>query len=448
VDNPAGDDLLAELRRAGERIVDALRDQVADGQAETLHSLSSAAHDLRQQLDQVLRAGQELSQATTAMTAEVGERVSALLTQGVEEGLREGRQGLADFAGQTAKAAADAHTAMEWAVSNGEDRLTEAAADLAEQRTQLEKALAAGGDALVKKVRAAAVTATELIQVEAADAVTLLEGAFATAQTFLVDSERATAARLAVLRQQVTAAERREGAVAERLQAQLDALVARLDATAGASLGRLEAVAESLALREQALEARRADEFVRVLSALLSEGGAGGRRLRDRLRRGIDTQRADAPARATAPARARATAPARAHARAHAPADAGAVARARARAADRPGRPEAGRHAPHDPRHEGPWQGSYQGSWQEGSCPEGRGDHQAPRLTDPRAPVRSPTAPPTAPAHEGVPCKPSSCAVAVAPGPTRSPSTYPSPCSRSRAGRCCSTWWRSSRGTA
>jgi hypothetical protein len=304
VDNVA--DELSELRLAGERLVEVLRDQLADGQTETLWSLSSGAQALRQHVDELVRATEQLAQAAAEVSTEVGAQISTHVVTEIQQGMDAARGQLKSFAGATARSTEKARSSMEWVVSTGVERLGEATAALAAERAVLEQALSVAGEALVARVRAAAVTATGLIQVEAADAVVLLEDVFVTAaqaltdrseavEALIQDSERSASARLASLQKQVADTERREQAAADRLQTHFEALVERIDATAGATLTRLVSAADDLAQRDAQLEQRRAEEFVRVLDALLSESGAGGRRLRDRIRRGVETQRTEAP---------------------------------------------------------------------------------------------------------------------------------------------------------
>jgi hypothetical protein len=104
----------------------------------------------------------------------------------------------------------------------------------------------------------------------------------------MLEARKAAEAELIALRKQIQAAERREETVAERLEQHVEALVARTDATVAQSLTHLRGVADALLERDAHLEKRRADEFARVLDTVLREGGAGTRKLRDRIFRGME----------------------------------------------------------------------------------------------------------------------------------------------------------------
>jgi hypothetical protein len=78
---------------------------------------------------------------------------------------------------------------------------------------------------------------------------------------------------------------------ADSIGAQLTASVQALEAARDDFLDEL---GQRLAARDLQLEARRAEEFARVLSDVLSRGGAKNRRLRDRVRRSLgETRRED-----------------------------------------------------------------------------------------------------------------------------------------------------------
>jgi hypothetical protein len=126
----------------------------------------------------------------------------------------------------------------------------------------------------------------------------------------MVSARKAAEEELAVLRKQIQAAERREEAVAERLQKHVEDLVERTQADVTQSLNHLRGVADALLERDAQLEKRRADEFARVLQIVLSESGASTRRLRDRIFRGMESAKA-APPMASTPEPTVSTPPAR-----------------------------------------------------------------------------------------------------------------------------------------
>ena len=355
-DQPEGDPL-EEFRAAGQRLVDALRDQFADGQAESLYSLQTASAQLRTHTEAITSAAATLvgslktgsaeitSHVTEALQgvlaetqASIGEQLAAEVdassaelrgaaadhAQTVATQLKTTSTHLSELYESAAARAEHARQGLEWVAQQGAEQLTAAAATLTQHRTAAEEGLAAAAEDLTSRTAAGRQSLVESaeslagqLQEAAARARTEItaaadsaaEALHATMETLLartmgvrdviddalVEGRKAAEAELTALRKQVESAERREQAVTERLQQHVEELVARTDATVAQSLNHLRAVADALLERDAQLEKRRADEFARVLQVVLAEGGASTRRLRDRIFKGMESAKAAPP---------------------------------------------------------------------------------------------------------------------------------------------------------
>jgi hypothetical protein len=327
---------LAEFRAGGEGMVRALDDKLAAKQSTTARKLEAAAEQMTTHASEAVAA----ADAMAALLSGFADRVADAVFDGVRSLISEatthiGEQLAAEVDASSAElrgAALDhaqAVTSQLEATSSqlgslfGEaaTRADEARAGLesvsgalVKHRVASEAALTHAGDTLTTRLREAAVAAQEQLrsaalaaveEIRAGVQVALSETARAREEmtAVLVDARRAAEEELVVLRKQVQAAERREESVAERLQLQVDELVARTDTTVGQSLTHLRLVADALLERDAGLEKRRADEFARVLETVLKEGGASTRKLRDRIFRGMSAaqQATPAPAPTAAP---------------------------------------------------------------------------------------------------------------------------------------------------
>jgi heparin binding hemagglutinin HbhA len=321
-----------ELEASGRRLVETLAAQLADGQVETLYTLQTAAAQVRRHAAAVTGATESLTDSLTTLTERVADEVRqgfAVLLQQAHAAIGEQLAAEVDASSTELRGAAqdharlvasqlevtstqlsslydgvvarteDARQGLEWVAAQGAEQLTAAAATLAGHRTEGEAALAQAGEALAERVQAVASTVGADLQASAEaamqhlrDGVQALIAHAATArdeiEEVMLEARKAAEAELIALRKQIQAAERREETVAERLEQYAEALVARTDATVSQSLTHLRGVADALLERDAHLEKRRADEFARVLETVLREGGAGTRKLRDRIFRGMD----------------------------------------------------------------------------------------------------------------------------------------------------------------
>lgn len=296
------DDPVVALRVAGQRLVDALRDQVADGQVETLLTLQTAATALQRQSTEV--AG-SVAAMTGDVLAEVAAGVEALLQEllatlgeRVAEETDETTRSLTRSAEKVAKQLSGAEKALrtvtELATGRAEQvrlALEAATAALAAQADRTEAAFDRAGAALEERLRATALEAEERIA-------TATDAAVQALRVVGVETERQLAAarveadatldeHLAALKTQLAAQVRRDGTVAARLQQQVEALVERTDATAGRTVELLQQAVSDLQERDRALEQDRAEAFVRVLDALLP--AERPKRLRSAVRDGLTT---------------------------------------------------------------------------------------------------------------------------------------------------------------
>jgi len=170
-------DPVAALESAGAQLVDALRDQFVDGQAEALYSLQSAAAQLRrhaatiEQLSDVTT--QQVSSALRRILAEVQASFGERLAAEVDAGSAELRASAAEHAHAVAAQleatgthlaslydaavvrTEDARKGLEWVAQTGAEQLTAAAASLEQARVATEQALSAAGDALRAQLAAA-----------------------------------------------------------------------------------------------------------------------------------------------------------------------------------------------------------------------------------------------------------------------------------------------------
>jgi colicin import membrane protein len=322
-----------ELEASGRRLVETLAAQLADGQVETLYTLQTAAAQVRRHAAAVTGATESLTDSLTTLTDRVADEVRqgfAVLLQQAQAAIGERLAAEVDASSTELRGAAqdhaqlvasqlevtstqlsslydsavarteDARQGLEWVAAQGAEQLTAAAASLAGHRSEGETALARAGEALAQRVQAVGSTvgaelhtSAEATMQHLRDGVQALIGQAATArdeiEEVMLEARKAAEAELIALRKQIQAAERREESVAERLEQYAEALVARTDATVAQSLTHLRGVADALLERDAHLEKRRADEFARVLETVLREGGAGTRKLRDRIFRGMET---------------------------------------------------------------------------------------------------------------------------------------------------------------
>ena len=338
-----------ELETSGRRLVETLAAQLADGQVETLYTLQTAAAQVRRHAAAVTGATESLTDSLTTLTDRVADEVRqgfAVLLQQAHAAIGEQLAAEIDASSTELRGAAhdhaqlvasqlevtsthlsslydgvvarteDARQGLEWVAAQGAEQLTAAAATLAGHRTEGEAALAQAGEALAERVQAVASTVGADLQASAEaalqhlrDGVQALISHAATArdeiEEVMLEARKAAEAELIALRKQIQAAERREETVAERLEQHVEALVARTDATVAQSLTHLRGVADALLERDAHLEKRRADEFARVLETVLREGGAGTRKLRDRIFRGMEAAKQQPIAAVPAPEPAR-----------------------------------------------------------------------------------------------------------------------------------------------
>ncbi|MCU1599861.1 MAG: hypothetical protein JWO22_570 [Frankiales bacterium] len=358
------DDLIIEIEASGRRLVEALTDQLAAGQVETLYTLQTAAGQVRRHTAAVTGATESLAESLRAMTDQVtaevqagfarllveaqtsiGEQLAAEVdasstelrgassdhVQAVTSQLQVTSAHLADLYDGAAARTEDARQGLEWVAQQGAEQLTGAVQALQTHRSASEAALAAVGETMARRVaegrtaldeagaslaervqaagtsagadlHAGAQGALQHLRDGVADLLQQVAEAGAELDGALLEARKAAETELSALRRQIQAAERREESVAERLEQHVDALVARTDATVGQSLAHLRAVADALLERDAQLEARRADEFARVLESVLKDGGASTRKLRERIFRGMETAKQGAPRAATPPA--------------------------------------------------------------------------------------------------------------------------------------------------
>jgi hypothetical protein len=307
---PPAPEAAAELPDTGRRLVEALTEQLAAGQVETLYSLQTAAAQLRRHTAAVTSA----SEAVAASLSGFSERVANEVSQGFAALLREATASIGEHltteveastselrdAAQThAQAVAsqldatsghlstvldaavtrtdDARQGLEWVAQQGAQQLVAAADALADHRAAGEAALTVAGKQFADQVATAGNDVLQHLRDGLQELVAQAGQAREEIEQVLRDTRAAAETELTALRQQVEAAERREESVGERLQAHVEQLVARTDATVSQSLTHLRAVADALLERDAMLERR----------TVLQEGGASTKRLRDRIFRGM-----------------------------------------------------------------------------------------------------------------------------------------------------------------
>jgi hypothetical protein len=175
------DEDIEQLRRTGQQLVDALRDQFADGQAEALYSLQTAAAQLRSHLVAIERLTHDLAERTSRQVSRALERQLAhthaalgeqlanevdMSTADLREAAREHAHAVAAQLSATGEhltslydgavtRTEDARQGLEWVAQQGAEQLTQAARALAEARIGLEDAVTAAGVAVRDQIAAA-----------------------------------------------------------------------------------------------------------------------------------------------------------------------------------------------------------------------------------------------------------------------------------------------------
>ncbi len=221
-----------QLNAAGWRLLEVLRNQLADGQVETLLSLQRATAQAQQ-------SARELEAAAESLTRDVTARITA--------------------AGESLVALAD---------------------DVWVQLSAAATRLAQDADATVLRVHEQAEAAQQSVASTVQETVTTLDGAMdaslgrAAATSELVRSD---------LAQLLAGWESRDDARDQRL-------VERGDAMLTQAAERFAAETQRLATRDREQERVRAEEFARVLGEVVAGSGLRGRKARKRIRAAVESE--------------------------------------------------------------------------------------------------------------------------------------------------------------
>jgi NADH dehydrogenase/NADH:ubiquinone oxidoreductase subunit G len=246
---------LAGQMIGGRHLVDALSDQLADGQVETLYTLSSAVAAFRRHASEV-----------TERTSQAGDQIAAA----------------------TALSSQDIRDSVEAALVSAEARLALSTQQLTAATESAIASVNAASAAGAATIEAAAVRSAGHIEAVARDMAGELGVA---AEDFLVGFTNGMAA-----------ADQRDARAERRGEARVQRLVDRADAALAAATSALAEQTARLEARDAELERQRTAEFVRVLDEILGRAGARGRDLRDRVRGVLDRERtAEPPAPAPSP---------------------------------------------------------------------------------------------------------------------------------------------------
>ncbi|MDP3713019.1 MAG: hypothetical protein Q8R60_11125 [Mycobacteriales bacterium] len=295
----------------------AVAEVLGTGTAEAVEAMRA---DLRWQLGGDIEAlAQRLSAAVTdstqALRDDAAESSQQVLTQ-----LGLTTSTLTAIAEAAAVRTEDARTALEWAAEVTVQRLDAVSSVLETQAAISDTALRSTGAALAEQIRLAGIEAATRLEAAASFAITAVDEAALDAEQRMIRSRQesadsaaealhsmAEAARALVedaeqraaslaedseaflgsLRARLRAQEKRDAAATARGRQQIHELAGRVEAGLAAAIDALGAQTRRLEARDEQLESRRADEFVRVLEDVLSRGGVKGRGLLDRVRRGI-----------------------------------------------------------------------------------------------------------------------------------------------------------------
>jgi predicted phage tail protein len=285
--------ILERLEAAGGHLIDVLRDQLADGQTDQLSAVHVATSQLEREARELTSRLRGVADALEAeLAAVLSEAGAAILTD--LQATREAVRSVADDAKQWT---GEARSALEWAGEEIAGRLNAATDALQAQAMTSESSARTLVAELTGQVQDLATVLTEQVTSASEAALAGLHRAAAEAAQLLANGaldaeERIAVAReqhLAELKKQIASFTRREATATERREKQVAALTARTEFALQAAVAALSATAGQLAERDRDLESQRADAFVRVLEDVLGRGGVSGRRLRDRVLRGLAT---------------------------------------------------------------------------------------------------------------------------------------------------------------
>ncbi|MDP9164491.1 MAG: hypothetical protein M3O32_00175 [Actinomycetota bacterium] len=266
--NSAGD------AHQGTHLVEALVDQLAAGQVESLYSLHGAASDVR---------------ASTAALA------------AAEAALRESCNHIASSVSRAAVAQVDTYlndslATLQSAIATAVHTLQEAAERLDERTRHTEATLRAAGDTTREQIH----LSTDLL-VEAGARFDQTVAGLESVGQVLIDGVAARAEDLFTrFRAEDEARQMRDGEIEERLRKRIDNVLTTASTKVDAVVDRLGDQAAVLAARDKEQETLRADALVIALEALMErKGGRGG--LRDKIRDGLVAARVRREALGSAP---------------------------------------------------------------------------------------------------------------------------------------------------
>ena len=297
-DEPESDPV-EDFRAAGQRLVDALRDQFADGQVEALYSLQTAAAQLKQHtqslvgaaaahsatlqdlIEQVVaRTTSEVSSSLQRILAETQASIGEQLAAEVDASSTELRGAAQDHAQAVASQlevtsnhltslydgvvarTEDARQGLEWVAQQGAEQLTAAASTLHQHRVETEQAIAASGQAMTERLQDGRATLDAAAESVAARLATSQDSLAATGEA-LTDQVRAAGA--GAQSDLAAGAESAGGIVRETIEALLAQATAARDELHAVMLDARKAAEEELiALRKQIQAAEQREEAVAV----------------------------------------------------------------------------------------------------------------------------------------------------------------------------------------
>jgi hypothetical protein len=262
-------------------LLDAVRHQLADGQVETLIALERSVAAVRASSDQLALATETpvraLTDAAQMLASAVDQAVQAARLQLATEGDAAVTRVHRNMdAAEVSLARAVVEAAEE--LSGHVEAALEAQRAIAETASHAGEAIRVAGAQAVRELQSAGVQLVQAIQQQATE--------------FAAQSNGFTSAVAALLERW----EKRDARRDTRVETRVEALVQRVDAGWQEIAAALLGATRELAERDSGLERQRADEFARVLNDILSRAGTSPRRLRSRVTKVLDDERAARPA--------------------------------------------------------------------------------------------------------------------------------------------------------